>query len=147
MYETFFGLRERPFELTPNPRFLLLTPRHREALSSLEYGIASRRGLTVVMGDAGTGKTTLLRAVLGRLRAGAGLLKPGPCSYICNPTLNRPEFLETLARDFALPAGCASSKARLLHELQRVLLQAHAGGASAALVIYEAHSLQHYLLE
>jgi type II secretory pathway predicted ATPase ExeA len=147
MYESFFGLRERPFELTPNPRFLLLTPRHREALSSLEYGIASRRGLTVVVGDAGTGKTTLLRALLGRLRVGAGLLKPGPCSYICNPTLSRPEFFETLARDFKLPPTWAPSKARLLPELQRALIQTHAAGGSAALVVDEAHSLPHDLLE
>jgi type II secretory pathway predicted ATPase ExeA len=147
MYESFFGLRERPFELTPNPRFLLLTPRHREALSSLEYGIASRRGLTVVIGDAGTGKTTLLRAVLGRLRVGAGLLKPGPCSYICNPTLTRQEFFEIIARDFSLPVSWIPSKARLLHELQRVLVQTLAAGGSAALVVDEAHSLPHDLLE
>jgi general secretion pathway protein A len=147
MYESFFGLRERPFELTPNPRYLLLTPRHREALSNLEYGIASRRGLTVVIGDAGTGKTTLLRAVLGRLRVGAGLLKPGPCSYISNPTLSRTEFFETLARDFRLPAACTSSKARVLQELQGVLQQAEAVGSSAALVVDEAHSLPHDLLE
>jgi len=72
MYESFFGLRERAFELTPNPRFLLLTPGHREALANLEYGIAARKGLTVVVGEAGTGKTTLLRAALARLQAGSG---------------------------------------------------------------------------
>ncbi len=147
MYETFFGLRERPFELTPTPRFLLLTPGQRAALSNLEYSIASRRGLTAVLGDAGTGKTTLLRVVLGRLRMGGGLLRAGPCCYICNPTLTRQEFFETLARDFGLSVSWMPSKARLLHELRRVLVQTHAAGGCAALVVDEAHSLPHELLE
>ena len=64
MYESFFGLRERPFELTPNPRFLFLTPRHREALSNLRYGLSSPRGITLLLGEAGTGKTTLVRSAL-----------------------------------------------------------------------------------
>ena len=64
MYEQFFGLAERPFDLTPNPRYLLLTPSHREALANLDYGISSRKGLIVVIGEAGTGKTTLLRRVI-----------------------------------------------------------------------------------
>ena len=59
MYEAFYGFRERPFDLTPNPRFLLLTGKHREALSNLQYGLTSRRGLTLLVGEAGTGKTTL----------------------------------------------------------------------------------------
>src|SRR4051794_34123280 len=65
MYERFYGMRERPFELTPDPRFLLLTKGHQEALSNLEYGISFRRGFTVLIGEAGTGKTTLLRKALG----------------------------------------------------------------------------------
>ena len=64
MYESFFGLVSRPFDLTPDPRYLFLTPSHREALSSLEYGISARTGVTVLVGEAGTGKTTLIRATL-----------------------------------------------------------------------------------
>ena len=64
MYEHYYGLRERPFELSPNPRFLVLTAQHREALSTLEYALASRKGITVLIGDAGTGKTTVLRTAL-----------------------------------------------------------------------------------
>ena len=60
----FYGLRERPFDLTPNPKFLYLTAKHREALSSLQYGITGRKGITLLLGEAGTGKTTLIRAVL-----------------------------------------------------------------------------------
>ena len=64
MYEAFFGLRERPFDLTPNPRYLVLTEAHREALSNLEYGISSRKGITLLIGEAGSGKTTLIRAAM-----------------------------------------------------------------------------------
>ena len=60
MYESFYGLRERPFELLPNPKFLFLTSRQREALSNLQYGLTAARGLTVLIGEAGTGKTTSL---------------------------------------------------------------------------------------
>ena len=59
MYEAFYGFRERPFDLVPNPRFLVMTSGHREALSNLEYGIASRKGITLLIGEAGLGKTTL----------------------------------------------------------------------------------------
>ena len=64
MYEAFYGLKERPFELVPNPRFLFLTSRQREALSNLQYGLTTARGLTLMIGEAGTGKTTLMQAAL-----------------------------------------------------------------------------------
>ena len=64
MYEKFYGLNERPFDLTPDPKYLFLTASHREALSNLEYGISARTGVTVLIGEAGTGKTTLIRATL-----------------------------------------------------------------------------------
>src|SRR5437016_1631478 len=66
MYEEFFGFRERPFDLTPNPRYVVLTESHSEALSNLEYGIASRKGITLLIGDAGSGKTTMIRAAMER---------------------------------------------------------------------------------
>ena len=64
MYQGFYGLRDLPFELTPNPKYLFLTPRHREALSNLEYGLSSAKAITVLVGEAGTGKTTLIRAAI-----------------------------------------------------------------------------------
>ena len=64
MYEEFYGLRERPFDLTPNPKFLVLTESHREVLLNLEYGIASRKGITLLIGEAGSGKTTVIRAAM-----------------------------------------------------------------------------------
>ncbi|HSK08308.1 MAG TPA: AAA family ATPase, partial [Vicinamibacterales bacterium] len=113
MYEQYFGLTDRPFELTPNPRYLVLTPSHEEALCNLEYGITARKGITLLLGEAGMGKTTLLRKALA-LR-----LRPGDTSgegwlYLNNPTLTRQEFLEVLAAGFRLGPGAASSKAQLL---------------------------------
>jgi len=66
MYENFYGLSARPFDLTPNPRYLVLTSQHREALSNLEYAIANRTGVTLLVGEAGTGKTTIIRAAIER---------------------------------------------------------------------------------
>src|SRR5262249_3484111 len=116
MYERYYGLRERPFDLTPDPRYLFLTPKHQEALSSLEYGISRRKGVTVVLGPAGTGKTTLIRAALANLKDGAA-----ECVYVNNPTLRRDEFIETLAAGFHLSRDAGRSKATLLTELERHL--------------------------
>ena len=90
MYERFFGLRERPFDLTPNPRYLVLTDSHREVLSNLEYGITSRKGVTLVVGEAGSGKTTLIRKVI------EGQGNSIHSIHVSNPTLTRDEFLEML---------------------------------------------------
>jgi general secretion pathway protein A len=142
MYESYFGLRERPFDLTPNPRFLLLTGKHREALSNLQYGLASRRGLTLLIGEAGTGKTTLVRTVVDDLES-----KGGQIAYLNNPTLTRAEFTEFLAGAFQLPARARTSKTTLLEELSRVLNTRHARGELTGLVIDEAQSLPIDLLE
>ena len=86
MYESFFGFAERPFDLTPNPRYLVLTPSHREALSNLQYAIASRKGVTLLTGDAGSGKTTLLRTAIEQQPSEVH------CVSLHNPTLTRNEF-------------------------------------------------------
>ena len=142
MYEAFFGLRERPFDLTPNPRFLLLTSRHREALSNLQYGLSTRRGLTLLVGEAGTGKTTLVRAVVGDLEGKGALI-----AYLNNPTLSRNEFCEFLAASFRLSSRARTSKTALLDELSRALGERHAAGLLTGLVIDEAQSLPIDLLE
>ena len=142
MYEAFYGLRERPFDLTPNPRFLLLTGKHREALSNLQYGIASRRGLTLLIGEAGTGKTTLLRATIQQFEKDGALI-----AYLNNPTLSRTEFCEFLVSAFGLEPGAASSKTRLLSDLGRKLEQRAAAGLVTGLALDEAQALPDELLE
>jgi general secretion pathway protein A len=142
MYQRFYGLRDLPFELTPDPRFLFLSPKHREALSNLEYGLFSAKAVTVLIGEAGTGKTTLLRAALQSERC-----KDVRCVYINNPALTRDEFVETLARRFDLSTRAAESKAVLLAELDRVLRERRLAGEITALVVDEAQSLSVELLE
>jgi general secretion pathway protein A len=142
MYERFYGLRELPFELTPNPQYLFLTARHRSVLCNLQYGITARRGITLLVGEAGTGKTTLVHAALGLVRRA-----DVRCVYLNNPTLTRAEFVEFLAHGFGLGDEARQSKAVFLRELERVLLARLAEGVVTALLIDEAQSLPHELLE
>jgi general secretion pathway protein A len=142
MYESFYGLRERPFDLTPNPKYLYLTASHREALSTLQYGISGRRGLTVMIGEAGTGKTTLMRTAVEALAARDVL-----CAYVNNPALTRQEFYELLRSRFGLPADPGGSKAKFLVDVERLVFARHEIGGVSALVIDEAQALPARLLE
>ena len=141
MYESFYGFRERPFDLTPNPRFLVMTDVHREALSNLEYGIASRTGITLLVGEAGTGKTTLIRTALDRQPARVH------CVHVQNPALARDEFVEMLAVRFKLSDHARGSKTALLLELEDVLRSRNEVGESTVLVVDEAQSLPRDILE
>jgi len=142
VYQRYYGLRESPFELTPNPKFLFLTPRHREALSNVRYAISARKSLAVIIGEAGTGKTTLLRTALA---SDAG--SPVKWVHLNNPLLSREDFVRTLAVQFELGPEGTESKATFLHLLERVLLERRAHGQISALVVDEAQSLDHALLE
>jgi general secretion pathway protein A len=142
MYEGFYGLRERPFDLTPNPRFLFMTAQHREALTTLEYGLSRRTGIALLVGDAGTGKTTIVHAALQ-----SQSVQRSHVVYLNNPALTRGEFIEFLAAGFDLSAAAASSKTRLLAELTEALATRHAAGTMAALIIDEAQCLPDGLLE
>ena len=115
MYQHFYGLCELPFELTPDPKYLFLTRQHREALSTLEYGLSSGKGVTLLIGEAGTGKTTLIRAALESERC-----RNVSCVYLVNPTLTRQEFVEALSLRFGLSTHAGASKAALLEELVSV---------------------------
>ena len=142
MYQTFFGLRELPFEITPNPKYLFLSGKHREALSNLQYGLSSSKALTVLIGEAGTGKTTLLHAALASDRC-----RNVSCVHINNPTLTRSEFVELLAQRFALSPKAADSKTALLSELEALLVERRSQGEIVALVVDEAQSMSNELLE
>src|SRR5262245_15898905 len=142
MYQGFYDLEEMPFELTPNPKYLYLSRQHREALSNLEYGLLSAKGITVLIGEAGTGKTTLLHAMLASQRC-----RDGHCVFISNPTLTRNEFYELLAERFDLAGRAARSKAAFLGQLESMLRERRTTGFHTALVIDEAQSLSSELLE
>ena len=142
MYEGFYGLRERPFDLTPNPRFLFMTSQHREALTTLEYGLSRRTGIALLVGDAGTGKTTIVHAALQ-----SQSVQRSHVVYLNNPALTRNEFIEFLAAGFDLSPSAAASKTRLLAELTDALATRHAAGTMASLIIDEAQCLPDGLLE
>jgi general secretion pathway protein A len=139
MYERYYGLLERPFDLSPNPRFLCFTPQHREALAHLEYGLAGRPGVTVLVGEAGTGKTTLVRKALQASNAHSTIV------HLSNPTLTRAEFFEYLAGGFGFTADAGRSKIQFLRELQESLNNEFA--PRLALVVDEAQSVPYELLE
>ena len=139
MYETYYGLAERPFDLSPNPRFLCFTAQHREALAHLEYGLAGRPGITVIVGEAGTGKTTLVRKAL---QASAG---EATVVHLLNPTLTRAEFYEYLVNGFGFTREATGSKTQFLRELEAHL--ADESKPRLALVVDEAQSVPYELLE
>jgi general secretion pathway protein A len=141
MYEQFFGFRDRPFDLTSDPRFLVLTEAHREALSNLEYGFASRKGVTLLVGEAGSGKTTVIRAAIERQPMRVHSV------HLHNPTLTRAEFSEMLAVRFGLSGRAAQSKTAMLVELEALLRHRQSAGETTVLVIDEAQSLPLDLLE
>lgn len=142
MYQKFFGLRELPFELTSNPKYLFFSAQHREALANLEYGLSSAKAITVVVGEAGTGKTTLLRAALESERC-----RRVKAIVLDNPTLTREEFVEILAARFQLGPSAAASKAALLDALETELRARRAREEITALIVDEAQSLSDELLE
>jgi general secretion pathway protein A len=144
VYETYWGLRERPFELTSNAHFLLLTQTHLEALSNLEYGAASMRGVTLLIGEAGTGKTTILRkAFVTPDRTD----RPITCALVENPALTRHEFFQIVAERFGVDVAVTRNKTRFLSELRTSLLTRRAAGENCLVVIDEAQSLPMELFE
>jgi general secretion pathway protein A len=141
MYLESFGLKKKPFSLTSDPSMLYFTDSHREALAVLCYGLLERKGLILLLGHAGTGKTTLLaRAVLG--------LPPSRVQFasIVNPTITSAEFMETVLLGFGIREVPASKPQRLAR-LEKHLLQTQAEGRIAALIVDEAHKLSTEALE
>src|SRR5579884_3732594 len=140
-YLQYFGLKKNPFSLTPDPGFLFLTEKHREALAGLLFAVTHRKGFMVLTGEAGTGKTTLVQKLL--------LSTPmtrAQFSVIVNPALSRAELLETILMDFGEREIPASKPLRLVL-LKNLLLRAQREGKTSVLVVDEAHLLQGELLE
>jgi general secretion pathway protein A len=141
MYEAYYGLREKPFNLTPDPKFIYFTEKHCESLANLVYGIRERKGFLVLSGEVGTGKTTLVNALLDTLDR-TGVLS----AFVFNPMLTCTEFFEYLLADLNLKAD-ARSKSQVLMKLNSLLLERYRTGQITVLIVDEAQNLSAELLE
>jgi putative secretion ATPase (PEP-CTERM system associated) len=141
MYERFYGFRERPFSLTPDPSYLYPSRVHREALSHLRYGIEGHAGFTVITGEIGCGKTTLLQTVLRSLDRKTSIAR------LMNTMLDSRELLEAIMLDFGLDAGHGRSKPYLIRDLAQFLVNERRQGRLALLIIDEAQNLSISALE
>jgi len=140
MYLTFYGLAEKPFNATPDPRFLYMTPGHREALAQLFYGTQERKGFIVLTGKVGTGKTTLLHALCQRLNGQSAV------SFVVNSTLPFDELLEYVLADLGI-AKTGESRAQRLIALNNFLIERERAGQNTVLIIDEAQNLDAATLE
>lgn len=139
MYKEFFGLDDTPFTLTPDPRFIVFTPSYNEVLASLYYGLENAKGLIVLTGEVGTGKTTALRWILRRLDASV------LAAYVFNPRLSIEEFYQHVTQMLGIKEW--SNKSELLTIMGRVLEERHRRGLRTVIIIDEAHELSDYVLE
>jgi general secretion pathway protein A len=139
VYTEFYGLEELPFALTPDPRFIYFTPSHTEVVANLHYGIQSGKGLVVVTGEVGTGKTTILRWIMQQLD------RTVLVAYIFNPRLSVPEFYQHIA--MLLDVQKWETKSELIMELGRSLESRHSRGLRTVLIIDEAQGLSPHVLE
>src|SRR5687767_7837479 len=143
MYTSFFGLQEKPFAITPDPRYLYLSERHAEALAHLLYGINEAGGFIQLTGEVGTGKTTIIRSLLEQLPAHADV------ALILNPRVTPAEFLLTICEELRIPVpepGRGSVKL-LMDLIGRRLLDTHARGRRVVLIVDEAQNLSAHTLE
>src|SRR5262245_38965827 len=136
MYTSFFGLGEKPFAITPDPRYLFLSERHAEALAHLLYGINEAGGFIQLTGQVGTGKTTIVRSLLGQIPKNAEV------ALILNPRISPAEFLLTICEELRLnvPASDRGSVKELVDILNRHLLAAHAEGRRVIVIVDEAQN-------
>ena len=140
MYSEYYGLVKRPFEMTPDPSFLYLGEAHREGLATLVYGIRSGKGFVMLTGEVGTGKTTLLHALLSQLDSTTA------SAFIFNPRLEPLDFFQMLFSELGIEERC-DSKADYLLRLNDFLIERLQRGESTVLIVDEAQNLSPELLE
>jgi general secretion pathway protein A len=141
MYNSFFGFRESPFNLSPDPEFLYRSPQHEEALANLIYGVRSRKGFIVLTGEVGTGKTTMLECLRDYLD-----LQRIEFAFIFNSRITPEQFFEMMAYDFDLHCD-RKSKTDVLFALNSLLVQQTERGKTTVLLVDEAHNLEWEVLE
>jgi len=142
MYTKFFGLNEKPFSITPDPRYLFMSERHGEGLAHLVYGVTEGGGFIQLTGEVGTGKTTLVRTLLGKLPDEVDI------ALILNPQLTVLEFLQLICQELAVPLPeDKDSTMALVEALNRYLLDAHSRGRRTILMVDEAQNLSDEVLE
>ncbi|MDP1992308.1 MAG: AAA family ATPase [Syntrophales bacterium] len=141
MYRKFYGFKERPFEITPDPNFVYLSEIHQEALAHLTYAIREGKGFSVITGEAGTGKTTLVHMLLSRLDGNVRT------SYIFNPIMDRADFLNYICDDLGIESKGMKSRGQSLTALHNFLLDCYERDEKVFLIIDEAQSLEPGLLQ
>jgi general secretion pathway protein A len=141
MYNAFFGFRENPFNLSPDPAFLYRSPQHEEALANLIYGVHSRKGFIVLTGEVGTGKTTMLECLRDYLES-----QYVEFAFLFNSRINVEQFFEMIAYDLDLRCS-HKSKTEVLFALNHLLLQQANEGRTTVLIVDEAHNLEWDVLE
>ena len=140
IYQDFFGFSEKPFDLTPDPKYLYLSPKHKEVLAHLVYGLQENNGFLKIVGEVGTGKTMICRSFLRELRSDFNI------AYVFNPCINSLELLQTINTELGIP-GKSKSKKKLVDVLNRFLLEERAKGHRVVVIIDEAQDLEPMVLE
>jgi general secretion pathway protein A len=141
MYEHFYGLKENPFNVTPNPEYIFLGENHREALAQLLYGVREKKGFIVITGEVGAGKTTLIHYLLEKID-GNGHTKT---AFLFNPKLTVNDFIQYILEDLGVRAQ-GQTKGEHLHNLHRYLLNAYRKDERVVLIVDEAHGLSCFKL-
>lgn len=141
MYCKFYGLKERPFNVTSDPDFFFLSSRHKEALAHLHYGVSQRKGIIVLTGEIGTGKTTVCRFFINQLRNNVRT------ALILNPHFSEMQLLEAIVIDFGIRETKNKNRLGLVRELNNFLLTESNRGNNVVLIIDEAQNLRPELLE
>lgn len=141
MYCDFYGLKERPFNVTSDPEFFFLSKKHKDALAHLLYGISQRKGVIVLTGEIGTGKTTLCRFFLNKIARNV------KTAFILNPYFSEVQLLEAIVKDFGITAKKGASRLDLVWQLNKFLLNESGSGNNVVLIIDEAQNLKSQTLE
>lgn len=141
MYLDFFGLKELPFSIAPDPRYLYMSERHREALAHLLFGVGGQGGFVVLTGEVGTGKTTICRCFLNQVPANTDV------AFVINPKLSARELLASICDELAIQYTDSASIKTLNDAINSYLLEAHANGRHTVLIVDEAQNLRVDVLE